>query len=245
MRRRALMSVLLIGLPNAQGLLSRLWGNAFLPSRHQGVKLRSSGDPVLYLSNPPSIDAAMRRDALDGIARLNRLQHEAIGDPEIAARIAQYEMAFKMHTSVPELTDLSREPEHVFEMYGWAGYTYRWNQAQTDAVLVDSAGADEFLDDSPHVDVGENGRRKWRYPSRAECMACHTRAAGFVLGMTELQMGRARDDRGVETDQLSMFNCLGLFKSALPDKLSQTKRLVNPHDEDAPLCRSRLRMSSS
>ena len=106
------------GLPNAQGLLSRLWGNGFLPSKHQGVKLRGTGDPVLYLSDPQGLSREMRRDMLDGIGKLNHLLHDELGDPEITARIAQYEMAFRMQASVPELTDLSQEPDHVFKMYG-------------------------------------------------------------------------------------------------------------------------------
>ena len=106
------------GLPNAQGLLSRLWGSGFIPSNHQGVKLRSQGDPVLYLSNPAGIDRGSRRGMLDGIARLNQLQQLEFGDPEIASRIAQYEMAFKMQASVPELTDLSGEPDWIFDQYG-------------------------------------------------------------------------------------------------------------------------------
>jgi len=106
------------GLPNAQGLLSRLWGNAFLPSRHQGVKLRSTGDPVLYLSDPQGIDRSTRRNMLDGLSELNRLRHEQIGDPEIETRIAQYEMAFRMQASVPELVDFSDEPKHVLDLYG-------------------------------------------------------------------------------------------------------------------------------
>ena len=106
------------GLPNAQGLLSRLWGSGFIPSDHQGVKLRSQGDPVLYLSNPAGIDRRTRRRMLDGIGQLNQLQADEFGDPETAARITQYEMAFKMQSSVPELTDLSREPDHVIDQYG-------------------------------------------------------------------------------------------------------------------------------
>jgi hypothetical protein len=101
-----------------QGLLDRLWGSGFLPSKYQGVKLRSDGDPVLYLSDPPGIDRDLRRHMLDGLARLNDLQHEQTGDPEVATRIAQYELAFRMQTSVPELTDLSREPKSVFDLYG-------------------------------------------------------------------------------------------------------------------------------
>ena len=99
-------------------LHSRLWGSAFLPSNHQGVSFRSSGDPVLYLSDPPGIDAATRRRMLDGLARLNRKQFEIAGDPEINTRIAQFELANRMQTSVPELTDLSGETKKTFDMYG-------------------------------------------------------------------------------------------------------------------------------
>ncbi len=101
-----------------QGLLERLWGSGFLPSNHQGVKLRSSGDPVLYLSNPPGIDRRLRRQMLDGIARLNERQHVLTGDPEIATRITQYELAFQMQASVPELIDFSTESAHTFALYG-------------------------------------------------------------------------------------------------------------------------------
>ena len=101
-----------------QGLLDRLWGSGFLPSSHQGVKLRSGRDPVLYLSDPPGIDRPLRREMLDGLARLNRVQRSQEGDPEIDARIDQYEMAFRMQASVPELTDLSQESAATFELYG-------------------------------------------------------------------------------------------------------------------------------
>lgn len=101
-----------------QGLLERLWGSGFLPSNHQGVKLRSSGDPVLYLSDPPGIDRDLRRTMLDGLAKLNERQLQESGDQEIATRIAQYEMAFRMQSSVPELTDLSKESAATFELYG-------------------------------------------------------------------------------------------------------------------------------
>ena len=103
-----------------QGLLERLWGAGFLPSSHQGVKFRSSGDPVLYLNDPPGIDRRFRRRMLDGLARLNQRQLAATGNPAIAARIAQYEMAFRMQQSVPELADLSAEPASTFELYGEA-----------------------------------------------------------------------------------------------------------------------------
>ena len=101
-----------------QPIFSRLWGSGFLPSKHQGVRFRSGDDPVLYLSNPPGVDSSTRRTMLDGVGRLNALAAQAFGDPEVNTRIAQYEMAYKMQTSVPELTDLSNEPKHVMEMYG-------------------------------------------------------------------------------------------------------------------------------
>jgi hypothetical protein len=101
-----------------QPLFSRLWGAGFLPSEHQGVRFRSGQDPVLYLSNPPGVDAHTRRSMLDSIAQLNQLAAEQVGDPEIQTRIAQYEMAFRMQTSVPELTDLSSEPQSIQRMYG-------------------------------------------------------------------------------------------------------------------------------
>jgi hypothetical protein len=101
-----------------QALYNRLWGSGFLPSKHQGVALRSSGDPVLFLSNPQGVNPKTRRRMLDALARLNQKQLDEIADPETQARIAQYEMAFRMQTSVPELIDLSHEPPSVKEMYG-------------------------------------------------------------------------------------------------------------------------------
>ena len=106
------------GNTNDQPLFGRLWGSGFLPSVHQGVKLRSVGDPVLHLANPPGIDATTRRSMLDGIAQLNKMTEQTYGDPETITRIAQYEMAFKMQTSVPDLMDLSKEPASTFDMYG-------------------------------------------------------------------------------------------------------------------------------
>jgi hypothetical protein len=99
-------------------LFSRLWGSGFLPSNYQGVKFRSSGDPVLFLSDPDGIDKATRRRMLDSVEKLNQINSQAYGDPEIETRIAQYEMAYRMQTSVPELMDLSKEPQHVLDMYG-------------------------------------------------------------------------------------------------------------------------------
>ncbi|HEY7329743.1 MAG TPA: DUF1501 domain-containing protein [Gemmataceae bacterium] len=106
------------GRKEAQAIYNRLWGSGFLPSKHQGVALRSSGDPVLFLSNPAGVDASTRRRMLDALARLNQRQLDEIADPETQARIAQYEMAFRMQSSVPELMDLSREPKRVMDMYG-------------------------------------------------------------------------------------------------------------------------------
>ncbi len=94
------------------------WGSGFLPSRFQGVKFRGSGDPVLYLSNPEGMSRQMRRGVLDDIAKLNEVRLHDFGDPEIATRIAQYEMAYQMQASVPELTDISKEPAEVLDMYG-------------------------------------------------------------------------------------------------------------------------------
>lgn len=94
------------------------WGSGFLPTVHQGVQFRASGDPVLYLSNPEGIDAQLQRESLDSIRRLNQMKLDDVGDPEIATRINSYEMAFKMQTSAPDLMDISKEPKHILDMYG-------------------------------------------------------------------------------------------------------------------------------
>jgi hypothetical protein len=101
-----------------QPLYDRLWGSGFLPTRYQGVKFRSVGDPVLFLTNPPGVRPEDRRRFIDELGTLNQSRLAETGDPEISTRIAQYEMAYKMQTSVPELTDLSKEPDSVFELYG-------------------------------------------------------------------------------------------------------------------------------
>jgi hypothetical protein len=106
------------GRKEAQAIYNRLWGSGFLPSKYQGVALRSNGDPVLYLSNPPGVDADTRRTMLDALAKLNQKQFDEVADPETEARITQYEMAYRMQTSVPELVDLSKEPTKVLDMYG-------------------------------------------------------------------------------------------------------------------------------
>ena len=101
-----------------QPLYSRLWGSGFLPSRFQGVQFRGGKEPVLYLHNPPGVSAASRRNMLDRLQDLHNLEQSRTGDPELTTRIAQYEMAFRMQSSVPEVTDLSGEPEHIYDMYG-------------------------------------------------------------------------------------------------------------------------------
>ncbi len=101
-----------------QPIYDRLWGSGFLPTKYQGVKFRSVGDPVLHLSDPPGYDRTVRRTYLDALNELNERQLEEFGDPEIATRIAQYEMAYRMQSSVPELTDLAAESDETFELYG-------------------------------------------------------------------------------------------------------------------------------
>ena len=106
------------GRKEAQALFARLWGSGPLPSQHAGVALRSAGDPVLYLSNPKGVSRNTRRTMIDGVNAFNKRLYEKIGDPEIQNRITQYEMAFRMQASVPELTDMKSEPDYIHEMYG-------------------------------------------------------------------------------------------------------------------------------
>ena len=103
---------------NVQAISAGLWGSGFLPGKHAGVALRGIGDPVLYLKNSPGISREVRRAMLDGLNHLNQKSYERVGDPEIQTRIQQYEMAFRMQASVPELTDLDSESEHTFDLYG-------------------------------------------------------------------------------------------------------------------------------
>jgi uncharacterized protein DUF1501 len=105
----------------SQPIAARQWHSGFLPSNFQGVEFRSKGDPVLYVSNPQGVDAKKQRDVVDATQALNRLQNDSVDDPEIATRIAQYEMAFKMQTSVPDLMDLSKETKETFDLYGTKG----------------------------------------------------------------------------------------------------------------------------
>ncbi len=106
------------GTGNVQALYSRLWGSGFLPSKHQGVSLQPEGDPVLFLSNPNGVNREGRRKMLDLVTKLNQQHLEEMGDPEIQTTIAQQEMAFRMQASVPELTDLTGEPDHILDLYG-------------------------------------------------------------------------------------------------------------------------------
>jgi hypothetical protein len=106
------------GKGDGQGVYSKLWTNGFLDSVHQGVQFMGGPDPVLYLNNPEGTDKFSRRKLLDKLSELNSMQFEIFGDPEITAKVQQYEMAYRMQTSVPETTDLSKEPDHIIKMYG-------------------------------------------------------------------------------------------------------------------------------
>ena len=101
-----------------QAISARLWSNGYLPGEHAGVSFRSKGDPILFINNPAGVPDSVRRQTIDGINALNRLNYETVGDPETHTRIQQYEMAFRMQASVPELTDINAEPEHIFKLYG-------------------------------------------------------------------------------------------------------------------------------
>ncbi|MEK0445442.1 MAG: hypothetical protein RLZZ399_763 [Verrucomicrobiota bacterium] len=101
-----------------QAISAKLWSSGFLPGEHAGVSFRSKGDPILYINNPPGVSSDVRRRSLDGINSLNAMNFDALGDPDIRTRIQQYEMAFRMQSSVPELTDLSQEPQSVWDLYG-------------------------------------------------------------------------------------------------------------------------------
>ena len=103
---------------NGQPLYSRLWGNGFLPSQHQGVQFRSGKDAVLYLENPPGVSSDIREEQLKSLKKLQSIQHADIGDPEILTKISNYEMAYRMQTSIPEVMDVSDEPEYIFDLYG-------------------------------------------------------------------------------------------------------------------------------
>ncbi len=106
------------GRGNGQGVYSKLWTNGFLDSIHQGVQFSASEDPILYLNNPEGMDGKSRREMLDHLASLNEMGYQEFGDPEIHAKIQQYEMAYRMQTAVPEVTDTSKEPDHIIKMYG-------------------------------------------------------------------------------------------------------------------------------
>ncbi|WP_038169054.1 DUF1501 domain-containing protein [Verrucomicrobium sp. BvORR106] len=101
-----------------QAISSRLWSSGFLPGEHAGVSFRSKGDPILFINNPPGVPSSVRRRTLDGLNALNELNYNLVGDPETHTRIKQYEMAFRMQASVPELTDISKEPDHIYKLYG-------------------------------------------------------------------------------------------------------------------------------
>ena len=106
-----------------QAISARLWSSGYLPGEHAGVSFRSKGDPILFINNPPGVTDAVRRQTIEGINTMNQLNYESLGDPETRVRIQQYEMAFRMQASVPELTDIASEPDHVYKLYGEAAKT--------------------------------------------------------------------------------------------------------------------------
>ncbi len=114
--------VVLVAIPRnreqEQAISSRLWSAGYLSGEHAGVSFRSKGDPILYVNNPPGVPAHIRKRSIDGLNQLNEITYQSLGDPETRTRIQQYEMAYRMQASMPELTDLSQEPEHIFELYG-------------------------------------------------------------------------------------------------------------------------------
>ncbi|MCP5556849.1 MAG: DUF1501 domain-containing protein [Verrucomicrobiaceae bacterium] len=101
-----------------QSISARLWSSGYLPGEHAGVSFRSTGDPILYINNPPGVPDSIRKRTIEGLNAMNELTYKEVGDPETHTRIQQYEMAFRMQASVPELTDLSKEPDHVMKLYG-------------------------------------------------------------------------------------------------------------------------------
>ncbi|MCP4506885.1 MAG: DUF1501 domain-containing protein, partial [Fuerstiella sp.] len=114
--------VVLVAIPRnreqEQAISSRLWSAGYLPGQHSGVSFRSSTDPILFINNPPGVPDSIRRRTIDGLNSLNRINYETVGDPETQTRIKQYEMAFRMQASVPELTDISSETQSTFDLYG-------------------------------------------------------------------------------------------------------------------------------
>ncbi|MCA9074630.1 MAG: DUF1501 domain-containing protein [Planctomycetaceae bacterium] len=114
--------VVLVAIPSnreqEQAISGRLWSAGYLPGEHAGVSFRSKGDPILYINNPPGVPSDIRRRSIESLNKLNEFNYETIGDPETYTRMQQYEMAFKMQSSVPELTDMSQEPKHIFDLYG-------------------------------------------------------------------------------------------------------------------------------
>ena len=107
-----------VGGGQSQPIAARQWHSGFLPSRFQGVQFQSAGDPVLYVGNPPGVSESSQRGFVKAVNKLNRIGNRRLNDPELETRISQYEMAFRMQTSVPELMDISSEPDHILELYG-------------------------------------------------------------------------------------------------------------------------------
>ena len=161
------------------------WGSGFLPSKLQGVKFRGSGDPVLYLSNPEGMSSEIRRGILDDIAQLNELNLKDYGDPEIATRIAQYEMAYKMQTSVPELTDFSDEPQHILDMYGPDVHTqgsYAYN------CLMARRLAERGTRFIQLMHAGWDQHRNLNYQLKTQCMDTDAPSAALVKDLKQRGM---------------------------------------------------------
>jgi hypothetical protein len=158
------------------------WGSGFLPSRHQGVRFRSGGDPVLNLANPSGMPDVIRRGMLDDLARLNQRRLDALGDPEIATRMAQYEMAYRMQTSVPELTDISDEPPHVLDLYGpqvRERGTFAWN------CLMARRLAERGVRFTQVMHAGWDQHRSLTNELYTQCLDTDQPSAGLVLDLAQ------------------------------------------------------------
>ena len=182
------------GKVNVQALYSRLWGSGFLPSKHQGTSFQAVGDPVLFLSNPAGIDPGIRRRMLDSLGELNHKHFAEFGDPEIETTIAQQEMAFRMQTSVPELTDISDETSETLQMYG-PDIDKPGSYARNCLLARRMAERDvRFIQlfpsrlGSPYTVARESGRSVSRRRSTDDRFVERLEAAGFV----ERHVGRVR-----------------------------------------------------
>ncbi len=170
---------------NGQPLYKRLWGSGFLPTEHQAVRLRGSGSPVLYLNDPPGMSRATRRRILDDLTRLNRLRQEEVNDPELQTRITQYELAFRMQESVPEITDTRDEPGHTWKLYGEAARqrgTYAANCLQARRLLERGVRFVQLFH------RGWDQHEKLPRDHRRQCEDTDQATAGLILDLEERGM---------------------------------------------------------